>query len=50
MTSYERDLYRQEIRRLTEEVKRLRVLLDMWQQAAQMDQVRRSEVPSGPKA
>ncbi len=49
MTSYERDLYRREIQRLTEEVKRLRVLLDMWQQAAQMDQ-RRSEVPSGPKA
>lgn len=50
MTDYERDLYRQEIQRLTEEVKRLRVLLDMWQRAAEMDQARRSEVPSGPRA
>ena len=50
MTDYERELYRQEIQRLTDEVKRLRVLLDMWQQAAQMDQASRSEVPSGPSA
>ena len=50
MTDYERELYRQEIQRLAEEVKRLRVLLEMWQQAAEMDQARRSEVPSGPRA
>ena len=50
MTDYERDLYRQEIQRLTEEVKRLRVLLDMWQQSAEMDYAKPVEVPSGPKA
>ena len=50
MTNYERELYRQEIERLTEEVKRLTVLLEMWQQAAMMDYAKPVEVPSGPKA
>jgi hypothetical protein len=50
MTTYERELYRREIQRLTEEVKRLRTLLEMWQQSAMMDYAKPVEVPSGPRA
>lgn len=49
MTQYERDLYRQEIQRLNEEVKRLRVLLELWQQASEMDYASAVEVASGPQ-
>ena len=50
MTDYERALYRAEIERLTEEVKRLRVLLELWQQASEMDYASAKEVASGPQA
>lgn len=47
MTQYERQLYRAEIARLRQEVKRQRVLLELWAEAARLDYEER-EVPSGP--
>lgn len=47
MNDYERSLYKAEIARLRQEVKRQRVLLELWAEAARMHNEER-EVPSGP--
>lgn len=47
MNDYERTLYKAEMARLRQEVKRQRVLLELWAEAAKFDQEER-EAPSGP--
>ena len=47
MTPYERHLYKTEIEKLRQDNARLRTLLQMWQQAAKLDEDARKEARRG---